>query len=183
MIIGWSCTKLVKRLPIGNSRWPPPQDIDCIWPSNEHFCQVWFKSVLWFQKKRWKYEIPIGSYVKLSRVMAAILNFRSANDSQFCLISSPGHRPCELLSWVSVRRPSVRPSVSFSHLNLLLWNRWTEISQTCQKCNLKFVTLKLHTPDKFDQFLEDNFLTGRAISMTLFMKITVTIVLVLKCVT
>jgi hypothetical protein len=32
----------------------------CIWPSNEHFCQVWFKSVLWFQKKRWKCEIPIG---------------------------------------------------------------------------------------------------------------------------
>ena len=28
--------------------------------------------------------------------------------------SSPGHRPRELLSWVSVR-----PSVSFSHLNLL----------------------------------------------------------------
>ena len=54
----------------------------CIWPSNEHFCQVWFKSVLWFQKKRWKCEIPIGSNVKLSRVMAAILNFRSANDSQ-----------------------------------------------------------------------------------------------------
>jgi hypothetical protein len=54
----------------------------------------------------------------------------------FFLFSSPGHRPCELLSWVSVRRPSVRPSVSFSHLNLLLWNRWTEISQTCQKCSL-----------------------------------------------
>ena len=35
------------------------------------------------------------------------------------IFSSPGHRPCELLSWVSVRRPSVRPSVSFSHLNLL----------------------------------------------------------------
>jgi hypothetical protein len=40
--------------------------------------------------------------------------------------------------------------------------------------------LKRHTPDKFDQFLEDNFLTGRAISMTLCMKITVTIVLVLR---
>ena len=53
-----------------------------IWPSNEHFWQVWFKSVLWFQKKRWKCEIPIGSNVKLSRVMVAILNFRSANDSQ-----------------------------------------------------------------------------------------------------
>jgi uncharacterized membrane-anchored protein len=33
-------------------------------------------------KKRWKCEIPIGSYVKLSRVMVAILNFRLANDSQ-----------------------------------------------------------------------------------------------------
>ena len=32
------------------------------------------------------------------------------------IISSLGHRPCELLSWVRVRRPSV----SFSHLNLLL---------------------------------------------------------------
>jgi hypothetical protein len=52
------------------------------------------------------------------------------------IFSSPGHRPCELLSWVSIRRPSVRPSVSFSHLNLLLWNRWTEISQTWQKCSL-----------------------------------------------
>ena len=28
----------------------------------------------------------------------------------FGFISSPGHRPCELLSWVSVR-PSVRPLV------------------------------------------------------------------------
>ena len=33
-------------------------------------------------EKRWKCEIPIGSNVKLSRVMVAILNFRSANDSQ-----------------------------------------------------------------------------------------------------
>ena len=31
---------------------------------------------------RKKDEIPIGSNVKLSRVMVAILNFRSANDSQ-----------------------------------------------------------------------------------------------------
>jgi hypothetical protein len=29
-----------------------------------------------FRKKRWKCEIPIGSNVKLSQVMAAILNFR-----------------------------------------------------------------------------------------------------------
>jgi hypothetical protein len=31
----------------------------------------------------WLCEIPIGSNVKLSRVMVAILNFRLANDSQF----------------------------------------------------------------------------------------------------
>jgi hypothetical protein len=48
------------------------------------------------------------------------------------IFSSPGHRPCELLSWVSI----CRPSVSFSHLNLLLWNRWTDFNQTCQKCLL-----------------------------------------------
>jgi hypothetical protein len=58
------------------------------------------------------------------------------NDNHSFIFSSPGHRPCELLSWVSVLRPSVRPSVSFSHLNLLLWNRWTEITQTCQKRSL-----------------------------------------------
>ena len=49
--------------------------------------------------------------------------------------SSPGQSPCEFLSWVSVRRPSVRPSVSFSHLTLLLWNRWTDFNQTYQKCS------------------------------------------------
>jgi hypothetical protein len=26
MIIGWSCTKIVNRLPIGNSRWPPAKN-------------------------------------------------------------------------------------------------------------------------------------------------------------
>ena len=31
------------------------------------------------------------------------------NGKVFLIFSSPGHRPCELLSWVSVRRPSVRP--------------------------------------------------------------------------
>jgi hypothetical protein len=34
------------------------------------------------------------------------------------------------MSWVS------RPSISFSHLNLPLWNRWTDFNQTCQKCSL-----------------------------------------------
>jgi hypothetical protein len=37
----------------------------------------------------------------------------------------------------------------------------------CTICNLKFVTLKRHTPDKFDQFLEDNIVTRKAICETL----------------
>ena len=66
----------------------------CIWPSNEHFCQVWFKSVLWFHKKRWKCKIPshnsIGLVVSNKKIfkistnqntlwaLAAMLDFRSA---------------------------------------------------------------------------------------------------------
>ena len=29
-----------------------------------------------------------------------------------------------------------RPSISFSHLTLLLWNHWTDFNQTCHKCSL-----------------------------------------------
>jgi hypothetical protein len=116
MIIGWSCTKLVNRLPIANSRWPPWLDLVWHWtlwefhififfsettkqiwtklgrnvhwmvikfqpmrthygpwqpcwilnqhqkhksgrgPSNEHFWQVWLKSVQRFQRRRFKCE-------------------------------------------------------------------------------------------------------------------------------
>jgi hypothetical protein len=67
---------------------------------------------------------------------------------------------------------------------LVYMNKFNLENCTNIKLNLNsfslFVTLKRHTPDKFDQFLEDNFLTGRAVSMTLCMKITVTIVLVLR---
>jgi hypothetical protein len=30
----------------------------------------------------------------------------------------------------------VRLFISFSHLTLLLWNRWTDFNQTCQTCSL-----------------------------------------------
>ena len=53
------------------------------------------------------------------------MSFRNYfNFCTFFIVSSPGHRPCELLSWVGIRRPSV----SFSHLTLLLWNRWTDFN-------------------------------------------------------
>ena len=44
---------------------------------------------------------PIGQAVIL------IIMYIKAFKTDF-IVSSPGHRPCELLSWVSVRRPSVR---------------------------------------------------------------------------
>ena len=67
-------------------------------------------------------------YISLTTNLAFVFNWYFI----IFIISSPGHRPYELLSWVSVRRPSV----NFSHLNLLLWNHWTELNQTCQKCSL-----------------------------------------------
>ena len=51
------------------------------------------------------------------------------------LFSSPGQRPCELLPSIGVRRhPSVH--CKLSHLNLLLWNLWTELNQTWQGWSL-----------------------------------------------
>jgi hypothetical protein len=44
-------------------------------------------------------------------------------------LSSPGQKPCELLPSLGVRR---RPSVvhrQLSHLNRLLWNRWTKLTK------------------------------------------------------
>jgi hypothetical protein len=63
MIIEWSCTKFVNRLLIWNSRWPPWLDLilthkSCIWPSNEHFCHVWFKSFCGFRKKDENVKFP-----------------------------------------------------------------------------------------------------------------------------
>ena len=54
------------------------------------------------------------------------------NNNKYFIFSSPGHGPCELLSWLS-KRPS---SVNFSHLNLLLWSLCTDLNQACQKCSL-----------------------------------------------
>jgi hypothetical protein len=51
----------------------------------------------------------------------------------FWFISSPGHKPCELLSWLGVRRPSV----SFSHLNLLpgyKFESWPPKDHSCHVC-------------------------------------------------
>ena len=41
-------------------------------PPNDH--STWFKLAQWFQRSQFLNEIPIGSHVKLNRVMAAIMD-------------------------------------------------------------------------------------------------------------
>ena len=42
-------------------------------PSNDYFIKVWFQLSNWFQTRRFLCEFPIGSYVKLSSAVVAIL--------------------------------------------------------------------------------------------------------------
>ena len=42
-------------------------------PSNDYFIKILFLLSKWFQTKRFLWEFPIGSYVKLSSTVAAIL--------------------------------------------------------------------------------------------------------------
>jgi hypothetical protein len=42
-------------------------------PFNDYFIKVWFQLSNWFQTRRFLCEFPIGSYVKLSSAVGAIL--------------------------------------------------------------------------------------------------------------
>jgi hypothetical protein len=42
-------------------------------PSNDHSTKVWWQLAQWFLKRRFLCEFPIGSYVKLSSAVGAIL--------------------------------------------------------------------------------------------------------------
>ena len=42
-------------------------------PSNDYFIKVWSQLSNWFQTRRFLCEFPIGSYVKLSSAVGAIL--------------------------------------------------------------------------------------------------------------
>ena len=42
-------------------------------PSNDYFIKVWFQLSSWFQTRKLLCEFPIGSYVKLSSAVGAIL--------------------------------------------------------------------------------------------------------------
>ena len=49
----------------------------CRGPSNDHYWAVWFQLSEWFQRRSVLKHFPIGSNVKLSPAVAAILNFIS----------------------------------------------------------------------------------------------------------
>jgi hypothetical protein len=60
MVLRWSTLKIMSCDPDLHPRWPSSADIVLTHksgrgPSNEHFWQIWFKSVQWFQR-RVKYE-------------------------------------------------------------------------------------------------------------------------------
>jgi hypothetical protein len=42
-------------------------------PHSDYFIKVWFQLSNWFQTRRFLCEFPIGSYVKLSSAVGAIL--------------------------------------------------------------------------------------------------------------
>jgi hypothetical protein len=42
-------------------------------PSNDYFIKIFFLLSKWFQTRRFLWEFPIGSYVKLSSAVVAIL--------------------------------------------------------------------------------------------------------------
>ena len=60
-------------------------------------------------------------------LLKVVLNTINQPTNHQCLfyffISSPGHRPCELLSWVSVRRLSIRQLFTFKSSSLKPLNR------------------------------------------------------------
>jgi hypothetical protein len=43
------------------------------WPSKDHSTKVWLQLAQWFLRRRFLCEFPIGSYVKLSSAVVAIL--------------------------------------------------------------------------------------------------------------
>jgi hypothetical protein len=76
----------------------------------------------WFQTRRFLWEFPIGSYVKLSLAVVAIL--------------VEGLKGTTQGSFQQSLAITFRPSVNISHFNLLLRNRWANCNQTLVEWSL-----------------------------------------------
>jgi hypothetical protein len=89
IVIGWSSSNIVSGSRALPPRWPP--QCSCVviessfdpgerlqynfgkGPFNDNFIKIWFQLSNWFQTRRFLCEFPIGSYVKLSSAVVAIL--------------------------------------------------------------------------------------------------------------
>jgi hypothetical protein len=65
MILGWPLPKLCLVI--------PTFDQDGHEPSNDYFIKIVFLLSKWFQKRRFLWEFPLGSYAKSSPAVVAIL--------------------------------------------------------------------------------------------------------------
>jgi hypothetical protein len=69
-------------------------------PSNDYFIKILFLLSKWFQKRRFLWEFPIGSYIKLSSAVAAwppLLKIEISLNGQNCSILSQNVPKFELL--------------------------------------------------------------------------------------
>jgi hypothetical protein len=82
-------------------------------PSNDYFIEILFLLSKWFQTRRFLWEFPIGSYVKLSSNVAAIL--WTLNFCLFCPIMQIRKKGDEI-----------------KKKNLLLWNYWLRRRFLCE---------------------------------------------------
>jgi hypothetical protein len=64
--------------------------------SNDYFIKVWFQLSNWFQTRRFLCEFPIGSYVKLSSAVGAIL---VEGPNRLTLSHQDGHHSAVVLLW------------------------------------------------------------------------------------
>jgi hypothetical protein len=101
-------------------------------PSNDYFIKVWFQLSNWFQTRRFLCEFPIGSYVKLSSAVAAILVGGLKCRTQFwkgTTQRSSQQSLVEIGSVVSEEKISFKFHPPF-FLSLARWPTWLEFGIT-----------------------------------------------------
>jgi hypothetical protein len=82
-------------------------------PSNDYFIKMLFLLSKWFQIRRFLWEFPIGSYVKLSSAVAAIL-----------------------VGGLKAAKLKIEKGGMKLKKNLLLWNYLANLNQTLMKWSL-----------------------------------------------
>ena len=97
-----------------------------IW--NKQYSQYSVNSLLF-----WVYQVSLISWVASSHELKnSSRNSKNLRNHSNPFLAHLAFRPCELLSSLFVRRPSV----NISHFNLLLRNHWTNCNQTLVEWSL-----------------------------------------------